>query len=72
MLTTLTSKLALNEIDRALVEYGETTSRISLILNSGKKFPLTYIYDSAGGKEEIVNAIEQFIESYKSKQKIDL
>ena len=72
-LKTFQDKLALNDIAQARVEYGEgfkttSTSRITLILNTGEKLPLNPVY-SSGGKEEIATAIDKFLKSYQSQHK---
>ncbi len=63
LINTSTTKLNLKDITQATVEATETseTSRITLLLNSGDNFPLTFGYDSGTGKSEISRLINRFL-----------
>ncbi len=69
----LTDKLALKDITEAKIEYNresetKSTSRITLILNTGKKIPLNRTY-SSDKKEAIATAINNFLEICQSEKK---
>lgn len=68
--TTYSYELPLKNITKAAIEYFEDspTNRITLILNSNERFPLTNVY-SSDEKREVFIAIQNFLKSYNSQQK---
>ncbi len=69
---TLTFKLSLDDILKVLLERsrdnGQVIERVTLKLTSGECFPLTYSYDSLGGKQQISTFIRSFLRTSKNKE----
>lgn len=65
-LTTYSYELPLKDITKVVIEsfQGSPTSRITFILDSNEKFPLTDVYNS-DPKKEVFIAIQNFLKSYK-------
>ncbi len=65
-INTSTTKLNLKDIAKVSLEKSESleTSRITLLLKSGDRFPLTFGLDSDPRKAEMTQAIAQFLENF--------